>query len=70
MVVHFAAEAHNDNSLAHPESFVQSNIVGTFAVIDVAREHDVRLHHISTDEFYGDLPLNDFRRFSGGTPKR
>jgi dTDP-glucose 4,6-dehydratase len=68
VVVHFAAETHNDNSLANPESFVQSNIVGTVTVLEAAREHDVRLHHISTDEVYGDLPLNDFRRFSDSTP--
>jgi dTDP-glucose 4,6-dehydratase len=56
-VVHFAAETHVDNSLSDPSPFVRSNIVGTFAVLEAVRAHGVRLHHISTDEVYGDLPL-------------
>nr|BAF46773.1 Putative dTDP-glucose-4,6-dehydratase [Nocardia brasiliensis] len=58
-VVHFAAESHNDNSLAQPWPFVQTNIVGTFALLQAVREHDVRYHHISTDEVYGDLEPDD-----------
>ncbi|WP_429418183.1 dTDP-glucose 4,6-dehydratase [Nocardia sp. GAS34] len=54
-VVHFAAESHNDNSLARPWPFVQTNIVGTYALLEAVRRHDVRYHHISTDEVYGDL---------------
>jgi dTDP-glucose 4,6-dehydratase len=57
-VVHFAAETHVDNSLADPEPFLHSNIVGTFSVLEAVRRHGVRLHHISTDEVYGDLPLD------------
>ncbi|MDO4412695.1 dTDP-glucose 4,6-dehydratase [Cutibacterium sp.] len=58
-VVHFAAESHNDNSLAGPAPFIETNIVGTFTLLEAVRKHDVRLHHISTDEVYGDLGLND-----------
>ncbi len=67
-VVHFAAESHNDNSIAGPEPFVRTNVEGTFRVIEACREHDVRLHHISTDEVYGDLALDDPARFTEETP--
>ena len=56
-VVHFAAETHVDNSLADPAPFVHSNVVGTFSVLEAVRRNRVRLHHVSTDEVYGDLPL-------------
>ncbi|MBE7324798.1 dTDP-glucose 4,6-dehydratase [Nocardioides sp. Y6] len=56
-VVHFAAESHNDNSLTDPSPFVQTNIVGTFTLLEAVRRHGTRLHHVSTDEVYGDLPL-------------
>jgi dTDP-glucose 4,6-dehydratase len=62
-VVHFAAESHNDNSLANPWPFVQTNIVGTYTLLQAARKHDTRFHHISTDEVYGDLELDDPERF-------
>jgi dTDP-glucose 4,6-dehydratase len=67
-VVHFAAESHNDNSLHDPAPFVTTNIVGTFTLLEAARKHDVRLHHISTDEVYGDLDLDDPKRFTEDTP--
>lgn len=66
-VVHFAAESHNDNSLASPGAFVHSNIVGTFEVLEACRRHDVRLHHVSTDEVYGDLQLDDPAKFTPDT---
>ncbi|OFP34306.1 dTDP-glucose 4,6-dehydratase [Corynebacterium sp. HMSC071B10] len=56
-VVHFAAESHNDNSLRDPSSFVHTNLLGTYALLEAVRAHDVRLHHISTDEVFGDLEL-------------
>jgi dTDP-glucose 4,6-dehydratase len=73
VVVHFAAETHVDNSLADPAPFLRSNVVGTFSVLEAVRRHGVRLHHISTDEVYGDLPLNDPEggegvRFTATTP--
>jgi dTDP-glucose 4,6-dehydratase len=67
-VVHFAAESHNDNSLTEPGPFIQTNLVGTFQVLEAARRHGTRLHHISTDEVYGDLELDDPARFTESTP--
>ncbi len=67
-IVHFAAESHNDNSLTEPGPFIQTNIVGTFCVLEAARRHGTRLHHISTDEVYGDLELDDPQRFTEDTP--
>lgn len=67
-VVHFAAESHNDNSLNNPRPFLDSNIVGTFTLIEAARKHDKRFHHISTDEVYGDLELDDPNKFTDKTP--
>ncbi len=67
-VVHFAAETHVDNSLADPAPFLHSNVMGTFSVLEAVRRHGVRLHHISTDEVYGDLPLDSRVRFTEATP--
>jgi len=67
-VVHFAAETHVDNALAHPEPFVHSNVVGTFTILEAVRVHGVRLHHVSTDEVYGDLDLHCAQRFTETTP--
>ena len=68
VVVHFAAESHNDNSLNNPRSFVDTNLVGTFTLIEAARRHGTRFHHISTDEVYGDLELDDPGRFTEKSP--
>ncbi len=68
LVVHFAAESHNDNSLADPSAFVQTNLVGTYTLLEAVRRHRVRYHHISTDEVYGDLELDDPARFTEQTP--
>jgi dTDP-glucose 4,6-dehydratase len=67
-VVHFAAESHNDNSLSDPAPFVQTNVVGTFTLLEAARRYDTRFHHVSTDEVYGDLELDDPKRFTEETP--
>src|ERR1700756_333049 len=67
-VVHFAAEPHVDNSLADPASFLQTNVVGTFIILEAVRRHGVRLHHVSTDEVYGELTLDDPRRFTADSP--
>ncbi|HJH74636.1 MAG TPA: dTDP-glucose 4,6-dehydratase [Eggerthellaceae bacterium] len=69
-VVHFAAESHNDNSIADPEPFLRTNVRGTFVLLEAARKHGVRFHHISTDEVYGDLALDDPSRFTEETPYR
>ena len=58
-VVHYAAESHNDNSLEDPFPFVQTNIIGTYTLIEACRKYGVRYHHVSTDEVYGDLPLRE-----------
>ncbi|MCM1294903.1 MAG: dTDP-glucose 4,6-dehydratase [Muribaculaceae bacterium] len=78
-VIHFAAESHVDNSIKNPGAFIQTNIAGTFNLIDVARQHwmdgpgrvkpgyeDCRFHHISTDEVYGALGNDGF--FTETTP--
>ncbi|NYD40457.1 dTDP-glucose 4,6-dehydratase [Nocardioides panaciterrulae] len=67
-VVHYAAESHNDNSLRDPSPFVQTNLVGTFTLLEAVRKAGVRYHHISTDEVYGDLELDDPGRFTEATP--
>ena len=66
-VVHYAAESHNDNSLDNPHPFLKTNVIGTYTLLEAARQHDVRLHHISTDEVYGDLALDDPQRFTETT---
>lgn len=58
-VVHYAAESHNDNSLKDPSPFIQTNLVGTYTLLEACRLHGVRFHHVSTDEVYGDLPLRE-----------
>jgi dTDP-glucose 4,6-dehydratase len=67
-VVHFAAESHNDNSLQSPWPFVQTNVVGTYQLLEAVRRHGKRLHHISTDEVYGELALDDPAKFTPDTP--
>jgi dTDP-glucose 4,6-dehydratase len=68
VVVHFAAESHNDNSLRDPSPFVTTNLVGTYTLLEAVRRHGTRYHHISTDEVYGDLALDDPQRFTETTP--
>ena len=78
-VIHFAAESHVDNSISGPQAFIETNILGTFTLIDVARNcwmeaphqvkkgyEDARFHHISTDEVYGALGETGF--FTETTP--
>ncbi|NLF91693.1 MAG: dTDP-glucose 4,6-dehydratase [Corynebacterium marinum] len=67
VTVHFAAESHNDNSLRDPRPFVDTNVVGTFTVLEAVRRHGNRLHHVSTDEVFGDLELDDPERFTEDT---
>ena len=68
VVVHFAAESHNDNSLRDPSPFIKTNLVGTFTLLEAVRAHGTRFHHISTDEVYGDLELDDPSKFTPTTP--
>lgn len=67
-VVHYAAESHNDNSLKDPRPFLDTNIIGTYTILEAVRKHGKRLHHISTDEVYGDLELDDPAKFTEHTP--
>jgi dTDP-glucose 4,6-dehydratase len=66
-VVHYAAESHNDNSLNDPAPFLTTNVIGTYTLIEAARRTGTRFHHISTDEVYGDLELDDPARFTEET---
>ena len=68
MVVHFAAESHVDNSLHDPEPFIRTNVIGTYTILEAVRKHGTRLHHISTDEVFGDLDLDGDDQFTEETP--
>ena len=64
LVVHFAAESHNDNSLKNPSLFFETNVMGTLNIANSCVSHNTRLHHISTDEVFGDLPLDSLETFN------
>jgi dTDP-glucose 4,6-dehydratase len=68
VVVHFAAESHNDNSLKSPRPFIETNVFGTFELIQSCVKHNVRMHHVSTDEVFGDLALEGTDKFTRDTP--
>ncbi len=70
VVGHFAAESHNDRAIADPEPFISTNVVGTYRLLEAARVNKIRFHHISTDEVYGDLPLDSREKFSEVSPYR
>ncbi|MEY9890089.1 dTDP-glucose 4,6-dehydratase [Catenulispora sp. MAP5-51] len=70
VVVNFAAESHNDNSLNDPRPFLESNIIGVWNLLEAVRRHGKRIHHVSTDEVFGDLQLDDPGRFTEGTAYR
>ena len=57
-VVNFAAETHVDRSITDPEVFLRTNIIGTQVLMDECKVRDIRFHQVSTDEVYGDLPLD------------
>ena len=75
-VMHLAAESHVDRSIDGPGAFIETNVTGTFNLLQAARAHwertgrpeSFRFHHISTDEVYGDLELDDPNRFTEATP--
>lgn len=64
LIVNFAAESHNDNSLENSHSFLMSNVVGTYNLLELARKYNIRYHHISTDEVYGDIALESTEQFN------
>lgn len=64
-VVHFAAESHVDRSIHNPYIFTQTNVLGTHVLLECARElHIPRFHHISTDEVFGEIPLDATWKFN------
>lgn len=68
-VVHFAAESHVDRSIMEPAPFIQTNIVGTYILLEAALKNGVKhFHHVSTDEVFGSLPLNGSDKFNEITP--
>lgn len=67
--VHFAAESHVDNSIHGPWPFMNTNLIGTYRLLEAIRKSQKRLHHISTDEVYGDLEL-DSPRFTEDSPHK
>ena len=68
LVVHFAAESHNDKSLRDPSAFVTTNLIGTYTLLEAVRRYATRYHHISTDEVYGELAIEDANRFTEMSP--
>jgi dTDP-glucose 4,6-dehydratase len=69
MIVHFAAESHVDRSILDPSAFVKSNVIGTYTLLESARQNGgIRFHHISTDEVFGELKLGSHEKFSEKTP--
>jgi dTDP-glucose 4,6-dehydratase len=68
VIVHFAAESHVDNSLHDPRPFLHTNVIGTYTILEAVRRHQRRMHHISTDEVFGDLPLDAVHKFTEETP--
>ena len=69
MVVHFAAETHVDRSIAGPQVFLETNVMGTGILLDACLRHGgVRFHHVSTDEVYGTLPLVEGNPFTESDP--
>ena len=68
LVVHFAAESHVDRSILDPLIFIKTNVLGTQILLEAARKHGTRFHHIGTDEVFGALPLNSDLKFNENTP--
>lgn len=69
-IVNFAAETHNDRSIRAPFPFLDTNVIGTFRLLEAARKYGIRFHQISTDEVYGDLALDDPSKFTESSPYR
>ena len=69
IIVHFAAESHVDRSVMDPFSFVKTNVLGTHSLLEAARKFKLRFHHVSTDEVYGSLNIEDTHKaFHEETP--
>ncbi len=70
VIVNFAAETHNDNSIDGPDIFFRTNVIGTLELVKYAAANDIRFHQISTDEVFGDLPLDSTEKFTEDSPYR
>ena len=70
LVVHFAAQSHVDRSISHAQDFIETNIVGTYTLLEWlrAQKRPLHFHHISTDEVYGSLGLEEERHFDESSP--
>lgn len=67
-IIHFAAESHVDRSILDPMVFVKTNVLGTANLLNIALKHNLRFHHVSTDEVYGSLDLDTSEKFSESSP--
>jgi len=67
LIVHFAAETHVDRSIDEPAVFLHTNVLGTYNLLACAKEKNIRFHHISTDEVFGALELDDPNKFTEKT---
>jgi dTDP-glucose 4,6-dehydratase len=70
LIVHFAAESHNSLAAVEPGRFFRTNVIGTQTLLEAARHHGVRFHHVSTCEVYGDMALDDPGAFDEQSPYR
>ena len=68
--MHFTAESHNDRTMADSRLFMRTNVEGTYTLLEAARKHGVRFHHVSTDEVYGDLSLESAAKITEDMPYR
>ncbi len=68
LIVHFAAESHVDRSISDPQVFVDTNVTGTFVLLEAAKTKNIRFHHVSTDEVFGSLELDSPAKFTESTP--
>lgn len=68
LIVHFAAESHNDRAINNAQPFLETNVEGTYQLLVAAQRYGVRFHHISTDEVFGDLSLNSTAVFTENSP--
>lgn len=72
VIINFAAESHVDRSIANPKPFIETNILGTFSILESIRKHDKQFIHVSTDEIYGDahgkLSFNEDSQINPSNP--
>lgn len=68
VIVHFAAESHVDRSIMQPDAFIQTNVFGTFTLLEAAKKYNKRFHHVSTDEVFGSLQIGSEDKFTVDTP--